>query len=238
MAPDYRLLPESNGLDILDDLKDFWAWAQNDLPGYLKSIGSQAEPDYEHVMAYGESAGGWLALQTALTQGSLVKAVIAAYPMVDVDAPWYSEKIEGKSPFEAPEVPKSLLDDHLASTTKEKIAVAGFPPDRVPLALVAIQQGLFTEMLGKDDSLYPLRVLEKTRANERVPFLFTYHGTDDRAVPYAGTQRFAREWEEKFGKESIKATFRPGDHGVGNEDGLEEPWLVDGLERLTRAWLG
>lgn len=235
VAPDYRLLPESNGVEILSDLSDFWTWVRNDLPGYLKSIGSVVEPDYEHVMAYGESAGGWLALQTALTQRDIVKAVIAAFPMVDVDSPWYSQKA-GNSPFGAPEVPRSVLDSHISNTPKGKIAVSAFPPDRVPLALVAIQQGIFTDMFGREEELYPLRVLEKAQAEGKSPFLFTYHGTDDRAVPYAGTQEFAKKWEEKFGKESIKATFKPGDHGVGDQDSLEEPWLKEGLEGITRAW--
>jgi acetyl esterase/lipase len=236
VAPDYRLLPESSGLEILEDLKDFWVWVREELPEYLKSIGSVAQPDYEHVMAYGESAGGWLALHTALTQPD-TRAVIAAFPMVDVDSQWYSEKL-GNSPFGAPEVAKSVLDEHIAKTVKGQIAVSGFPPDRVPLALVAIQQGIFTEILGKDDSLYPLRVLEKAKADGKRPFLFTYHGTDDRAVPYTGTQEFARKWEEKFGKESIKATFEPGDHGFGDQDSLEEFWLKEGLEKVTSAWLG
>jgi acetyl esterase/lipase len=29
VAPDYRLLPESNGVDILDDLDDFWKWLRD-----------------------------------------------------------------------------------------------------------------------------------------------------------------------------------------------------------------
>jgi acetyl esterase/lipase len=236
VAPDYRLLPESSGLDILSDLDDFWTWVREDLPGYLRSIGSVAEPDYEHIMAYGESAGGWLALQTALTQAK-IKAVIAAFPMVDLDSEWYSVKA-GNSPFGAPEVPREVLDKHMKETPKGKIVVSGFPPDRVPLALVAIQQGIFTEMLGRDERLYPLRVLEKTSKEAERPFLFAYHGTDDKAVPCAGTQEFARRWAEKFGKESVKATFMPGDHGVGDKDGLEEPWLKQGLEGVTRAWLG
>jgi acetyl esterase/lipase len=237
VAPDYRLLPESKGLAILSNSSDFWTWVQEELPSYLRSLGNGMEPDYEHVMAYGESAGGYLALQTALTQGNLVKAVIAAFPMVDVDTPYYFQKMEGKSPFQAPKVPKEILDQHIASIPKGKIVVSGFPPERLPLAMIAIQQGVFTEMLGKDDKLYPLRSLEKMKASERVPFLFTYHGTDDRVVPPAGTQRLAREWEDKFGVKSIYPPFRPGDHGVGDEDSLEEPWLKEGLDRVTKAWL-
>ena len=235
VAPDYRLLPESSGLEILEDLKDFWIWVTAKLPEYLKGIGSVAQPDYEHVMAYGESAGGWLALQTALIQPN-IKAVIAAFPMVDIDSQWYSQKA-GNSPFGAPEVPRSVLDDHIAETPKGKIVISAFPPDRIPLALVAIQQGIFTELFGRDDVLYPLRMLENAKVDGKNPFLFTYHGTDDQAVPYTGTQEFAKKWEKKFGKESIKATFGPGDHGFGDQDALEESWLKEGLEGVTSAWL-
>jgi hypothetical protein len=26
VSPDYRMLPEANGLDIMKDLSDFWEW--------------------------------------------------------------------------------------------------------------------------------------------------------------------------------------------------------------------
>jgi len=238
IAPDYRLLPESSGLEILSDLADFWTWLQKDLVGYLKGIRSQATPNFDKVLAYGESAGGYLAVQSGLTQPDIVKAVIAAFPMLEVDAPWYSAKSPGKSPFGAPEVSKTFLDKHLDDLPKGKIATAGYPPERIPLALVAIQQGIFTELLGEDESLYPLRVLEKTRADETLPFLFTFHGTDDRAVPWEGTKKFAKMWSEKFGSQSIYSHFASGDHGFGDKDPLGSDWLQKGLAGVTKAWLG
>lgn len=232
---DYRLLPESNGLDVLEDLKDFWAWIRNDLSGYLQSIGSTAEPDLEHILAHGESAGGYLALQTALTVPG-VKAVIAAYPMVDVDSEFWSKKA-GQSPFGAPEVPREVLEKHIADAPKGVIVTGAYPPARLPIALGAVQHGLFTEWLGAADELYPLRVLDKVPAGKKVPFLFTFHGTDDSAVPYTGTKLFVAQWQEKFGDDSVKATFMPGEHGVDVAHGLEEPWLKEGLDEVTKAWL-
>jgi acetyl esterase/lipase len=237
VAPDYRLLPESNGLEIMSDLSDFWTWLHKDLKGYLRSLGTSITPNLNKVMAYGESAGGYLAVQSALTQPDLVKAVIAAFPMLECDAPWYSEKAPGKSPFGAPEVSKTFLDKHMADLPKGTIATAGYPPARIPLALVSIQQGIFSEMLGSDDSLYPLRVLEKTRADETLPFLFIFHGTDDRAVPWDGTKKFANMWREKFGEESIHSHFASGDHGYGDQDALNSDWLQKGLAGVTKAWL-
>lgn len=236
VTPDYRLLPEANGLDVLEDLKDFWIWVRKDLSGYLQSIGSPAQPDDEHILAYGESAGGYLALQTALTVPDQVKAVIAAYPMVDVDSDWYSKKA-GNSPFGAPEMPRELLEKHMADTPEGAVVVAAYPPARLPLAMVAVQQGMFTDMLGRADELFPLRVLEKVPKGRKGPFLFAFHGTDDSAVPYAGTQSFVAKWKERFGEASVKPTFRPGEHGLDTELGLEEPWLKEGLEAVTNAWL-
>ena len=57
IAPDYRLLPESNGLDQLSDLADFWTWIQKDLASFLRRIGAEITPDLDHVLSYGESAG-------------------------------------------------------------------------------------------------------------------------------------------------------------------------------------
>jgi len=103
---------------------------------------------------------------------------------------------------------------------------------------VAIQQGIFTELLGPDKSLYPLRVLEQTRADETLPFLFTFHGTDDRAVPWEGTKKFAKMWGDKFGSQSLYSHFASGDHGFGDTDPLGSDWLQKGLAGVTKAWLG
>lgn len=237
VAPDYRLLPESSGLEILADLSDFWTWLREHLTSYLATIGANLTPDLNRVMAYGESAGGYLAIQSALTQPDTVKAIIAAYPMVDVDSSWYSQRTEGKAPFGAPQISKSFLDKHLADMVDGRIVTAGYPPDRIPLALVAVQQGLFTELLGTDDSLYPMRVLKKTRADETLPFVFTFHGTEDRAVPWEGTRKFAEVWEAKFGEGSIFAHFGSGDHGFGDKEGLDADWMNKGLAEVTKVWL-
>ena len=36
ITADYRLLPESNGSDILSDVAHFWRWLQKDLPLYMQ----------------------------------------------------------------------------------------------------------------------------------------------------------------------------------------------------------
>ena len=231
-------MPESNGLEILSDVRDFWTWVQNDLPQYLKKIGSNVNPDYEKVLAYGESAGGYLAIQSAFTRPELVKAVVAAYPMTYVDSAWYAVASTTKSPIGAPQVPKKILEDHIEATPKGQICTGAFPPDRMMLALASVQHGEITRLLGDDDSLFPDRVLERVKSHQQMPFLFTFHGTEDSAVPWEETKKFLSSWHDKFGKESAIGKFEHGDHGFDGEATLETQWLQEGLIGVSKAWVG
>lgn len=57
VSPDYRLLPESKGVDILEDLDDFWNWVQTDLPGVIAARSTGLEVDLERIVVTGDSAG-------------------------------------------------------------------------------------------------------------------------------------------------------------------------------------
>lgn len=97
VTPDYRLLPESNGLDILSDLDDFWAWMQNDLASTIASAQptSSIQPDLSKILVAGESAGGYLAAQSMLLHPEIhMSAVILVYPMVHLRDRFWDEKYE------------------------------------------------------------------------------------------------------------------------------------------------
>lgn len=59
VMPDYRLLPEAKGVDILEDLADFWNWVRADLATFVSTnstnIGSEA--DLSKILVLGDSAG-------------------------------------------------------------------------------------------------------------------------------------------------------------------------------------
>jgi acetyl esterase/lipase len=238
VSANYRLLPESNGLDILSDAKDVFKWVENELPAFLKTIGSDITPDYEKVAVYGESAGGYLAIQSGLMRPDLVKAVIGAYPVTYLDSPWYSEKSVTKAPFGAPQLPSAILDGHLASMSPGKIVTGAFPQDRIPFGIVALQQGRFPELLGTDESLYPAKVIAKKTSSDKAPFLYVFHGMDDSAVPASETEKFLGAWKEKFGDNSAIGKFEKGEHGFDGEASLETSWMKDGLVGVTKAWIG
>lgn len=59
ISPDYRLLPEIKGRDILSDLRAFWSWVQSGGPQrHLAAVGqSKVSLDITRLLLLGESAG-------------------------------------------------------------------------------------------------------------------------------------------------------------------------------------
>ncbi|KAI9816279.1 MAG: hypothetical protein M1827_001881 [Pycnora praestabilis] len=243
VTPDYRLLPESSGLDILSDLSSFWTWLRSDLQPFLTTAVPGVEADLERVATYGESAGGYLAIQSALLcqqqPKGFIGAVIATYPCIDLESRFYAEAYE-KSVFGAPMLPPSILQDHIASMKKGQIVTAVDPPGRMQLALSTVQQGRFPEFLGQDDALYPFRLVNKMGdvAGDAVPFMLILHGRDDTAVPVEGSHKFANKVNEKFGDGKVVLHTEPGEHGFDGAATLETGWLSEGLKKVTREWLG
>jgi hypothetical protein len=179
-----------------------------------------------------------LAIQAGLMRSDLVKAVVAAYPMTYIDSPWYAAAGE-KHPFGVPTMNREeVLDKYISSMDRGKIVTESDPYARLPLAIAALQNGLFPEILGKEDEIYPARVLAKTDAGSKHPFLFTLHGTEDSAVPVDETRKFAAEWASKFGDGSVIAKFEKGEHGFDGQVEYEAPWLQEGLKAVKKAWIG
>ncbi|KAK9366126.1 Alpha/Beta hydrolase protein [Lipomyces kononenkoae] len=70
VSPNYRLIPGATGLQIFDDIEDFWKWLHSPaLTGLLSnqsSLSNTLELDLGRITA-GESAGGLLSIHIALS---------------------------------------------------------------------------------------------------------------------------------------------------------------------------
>ncbi|KAE8449662.1 hypothetical protein EG329_007992 [Mollisiaceae sp. DMI_Dod_QoI] len=250
ISANYRLLPEANGAEILSDIKDLWTWIETSLPSYLKTLAASSssgidiniEPDFDKVLVYGDSAGGYLAIQSGLMKPNLIKAIIAAYPMTYLDSPWYSTPSTSKSPFGSPQIPLQVLSEHQARIVPGTIISSATPPARLPLAMVTLQQGLFSKFLGEEEEIYLDRVLAKKGGEAKGgkgPFLWVFHGMGDSAVPWEQSVRFLGEWKGRFGEGSAVGEWREGEHGFDGTATVEgDEWLRRGLEGVTRKWLG
>jgi acetyl esterase/lipase len=63
VSPNYRLMPESNASDMLEDVSDFWTWINQDLQLLLSKFKPGLDADLTRVIVHGGSAGGTLAIR-------------------------------------------------------------------------------------------------------------------------------------------------------------------------------
>ncbi|PSN60448.1 alpha/beta-hydrolase [Corynespora cassiicola Philippines] len=93
LAPDYRLMPEHDGQDIIEDIDAFWNIVRGDKEfrsplseDICKRFGtSEINLDWHKVMVSGESAGGFLAAYSGLTEqreNLTIRTVYLQYPML------------------------------------------------------------------------------------------------------------------------------------------------------------
>lgn len=84
ISVDYRLLPSANGVaDLLEDLEDSWKWARIELPSALDRRYPGHRLDFSRLILQGGSAGGYAAVQLALSHPDDVSALVLTYPFVD-----------------------------------------------------------------------------------------------------------------------------------------------------------
>ncbi|KAI9739787.1 MAG: hypothetical protein M1834_006508 [Cirrosporium novae-zelandiae] len=56
VTPDYRLIPEANGTDILEDVKDFWDWVHSSVPSKVSETWPGISVNLSRIAAGRESA--------------------------------------------------------------------------------------------------------------------------------------------------------------------------------------
>lgn len=237
ITPDYRLMPEANGLDILQDVRDFYNWlaTPNNLDNYLPDGVSAS---LNRILVTGESAGGWLALQSALLPASREKiaGVISHYPMIDMRDRYWTEDYEKQifTPV-APQLPRNILQDYVDGLKGGEVLSSATPPDRVPLVISSLQQGRLGRFLGDDSSLYPIEVLDSVND---LPPTWILHGTGDTVVPIAGTYKYEKALREKLPNTKLHVSYQPGDHGFDNDPSvsLNTDWVKEGVAFIEQFW--
>ncbi|KAJ4345308.1 uncharacterized protein N0V89_011438 [Didymosphaeria variabile] len=203
ILPNYRLVPEHTGDDILEDIRDFNTWLTSSLPTYLASKAPSIEPDLSSILISGESAGAWPALQSVLElPRSTYKACLLAYPVLSTIPTHPDDIIMGES------IPSNeVLEDFLAGIIPGTIISAARPPARDAVAPMLRAHGRWGEFFGTGKHLMP-----DTRIEDAKFFVPTYilHGRDDTNVPVTETERFVQRARELFPKVRFELETPPG----------------------------
>ncbi|KAH8669402.1 Alpha/Beta hydrolase protein [Ilyonectria robusta] len=244
VSPNYRLLPEVKGRDIMHDMANFWTWLQTGGPErHLASVGSShVALNLSQTLLAGESAGGYLALQSVLSGLTRPKAMITLYPMIDMNASHYTKPYP-KSIVGVSNYPNEAVDDFLSVTLGKPAITEADPPSRLDSAIAIVQNGRFLEAFGHDEELFVLERIEMGSLPPRqagkplLPPLFLLHGEDDTAVPVEGTRKLVNLLQKKHPDTKFHVSIRPGDHGFDFTASTQDGWLREGLEFVTGPWL-
>ncbi|KAK7582866.1 hypothetical protein V3481_012163 [Fusarium oxysporum f. sp. vasinfectum] len=174
VSPSYRLLPEATGSDILCDISEFWAWVHSGLPAAVSAVWPNIVIDLTRIAAGGESAGGYLALQSAfLFPEMAIRLVMAQYPTLDISDPKFHS-----GPFQAPSE-ASIVDEYLKRLKPGAIRLSSPFPQKWELMTAILDEGRLPEIMGPDERMVLSTSMERSKC---LPAIWIVQGEGDHLI--------------------------------------------------------
>ncbi|KAK4171501.1 Alpha/Beta hydrolase protein [Triangularia setosa] len=203
----------------------------------------QLPPNLNQIVTIGESAGGYLALQSTLLfqDKARIKAVIAQYPAIwpDLEA-WKALPLPDPT-SEAVIKANQVVDEYLGNLTGTEIRVDAPYPDRWELTEAGLLSGRSFEFWGNETAIvksgleYALNVSKQR--GKQLPGIWLLQGENDGMVSKAGTEEFIARLKAVHPKAEVKYTLRLGLHGFDALYGLDKPFIAEGVKWVKRFWL-
>ena len=208
---DYRLAPETQLPDIIEDVEDAFNWLHKNS---LEQFGASSD----RIAVAGGSAGGYLTLATGYRVRPRPTVLVSFWGYGDLVGSWYS------TPSPHPRHHQSTMTE-----VEARRQVAG-----PPISDSRQRQGnggafyQFCRQTGR----WPLEVsgwdpMQQARkfhpfmpvknVNRHYPPTMLIHGTNDTDVPYEQSEWMARQFE-RHGVEFKFASIAGGEHGLGGGD--------------------
>lgn len=267
VSPNYRLLPEHSGEEIQEDLRDFWTWyvaisdttlellttirfQDGGVEKYLTSQDVDLKLDHKRVLVGGDSAGGYLAIQSGLIRPKGdIRAIVGSYPMTNYLRRKQQEVFMGE-----PAPPPSIIDvstapllkdsncwlmmiqEHLASVGPGAVISGAQPRPRNRVSYALSAYGRYNEFFGVGAHLWPISLLPHVGY---LPPTLILHGDADTAVDIGDSRGFVNLAEEILGDEAdIRLVELEGmDHGFDMDAVESEDWVKDVVAWIEERWL-
>ncbi len=207
---DYRLAPETKLEEIIEDLRDAYAWVLTEGPKLFALDG-------ERVAVVGHSAGGYLTLMTGFCVQPRPKALVSFYGYGDIIEEWYSrpDAFYRRQPLVSEAEAhrdRGLFYLYCRQTGRWPIEVSGHDPD--------VEAEWFDPFCPAHNVTrdYPPTVL--------------IHGVLDTDVPHAQSVQMAQE----FAVHKVEHVFvSPPEMGHGFDREDDEPPSVEEVDVYTRV---
>ncbi|KAI9039368.1 uncharacterized protein KD926_009511 [Aspergillus affinis] len=241
----HRLLPESSSTEICEDVEEYWTWLHSStVADLLSSSVNPTELDFTRVLSTGESAGGLLSINLALSHPDEFRAAMGSYPALDMASAHFGGP--SPPPLEPP-LPATLVRDHESKIQPGDVVSTGFSLERFQLMMAAIHFGDLKRIYERGTEgqprgrFYPLEKLDEPDVKLPRGGITIMHGRQDTIVPVDGVERFVQKAREvargQQAEGKIALTVRDGIHGFDIETPLEEQWLSDHVAVPVKAWL-
>ncbi|RYP52431.1 hypothetical protein DL768_002397 [Monosporascus sp. mg162] len=241
VTPDYRLAPESTIDDAIEDIEDFWKWIHVQLPSFVhKKTNGIVRVDTSRIMTAGDSAGGYFSLLLGLRHPEEIRAVTAAYPLVDSKSRHFVESYE-KPMFGFPHLPASLIEEHRDKIRNGQVpSIISADPrlERAELMFGFVQHGAYKDIFPQNRR--ELFLLDKLDDGARFPRggVFLWHGKGDTVVPVEGSIKLSDKLRDVDPNLKFRLAVEEGDHGFDANAKIDDEWMANGLRDLLSAWLG
>ncbi|KAH8659904.1 Alpha/Beta hydrolase protein [Xylariales sp. PMI_506] len=265
VTPDYRLMPEASGSEILSDLEHFWRWLQKGFPQYMKQE-NLPQPDLTNILCCGESSGGFISVYCALHLDDMlhqgqndsayarfgqdmaerirIRAAISISAPLDATAPEYKVPRPRTFMGRSPPPPRQAL-------AKIRAYIKGIPQGSVrtgceptsdmwELLLCIVQQAYLSRLfgMGAGESKPTLEgIMETLEKGEKsmVP-VWIVHGTADSMCPSICSSSFVRHLQDVQPEVPVHSSFLPGEHLFDVNTGRDADWVREGVLFLQEYW--
>lgn len=206
------------------------------LPAAVAERWPHLAPDLTRIVAVGESAGGFLTLQSAFlfNRTARIRAAVALYPAMYLDLPAFS-------PRAAEPVPAwdALVADYLKDVAANPgtVRVSTPWPEKVDLLSAGLGNGLMRELLGEDPEGKLTLKYALQKAEEVPPPVWVVQGTEDVIIPKPATDELVERIAREKPKATVKYTVQPGGHGFDGLNTIQDEWVREGVEFVKGYWL-
>ncbi|KKZ62317.1 hypothetical protein EMCG_00391 [[Emmonsia] crescens] len=236
LAPDYRLRPEHEIVDGVEDTRSFWKWVEQEMPRVVYQSIPSLELDLSNLLVCGESSGGCHAAQTALLDMTSlsIKALFLQYPVVDLGGFCRMPETRVEEAAKMLEVyPYSLVEEHMAAIEPGKICSRAKFGTRGQLCGALLMARQLCDLSGDKAWIDPMISLE-TAGN--IPPILLYHSKGDQLIPWQHIEAWAAKLRKLRPEVPLHLAYQTGEHSFDNNYTMATPWLEEPLQFVQKYW--
>lgn len=211
VSMDYRLAPETQLPEIIEDLEDAFKWIRKEGPERFNA-------DVSKIAVLGGSAGGCLTLTSGFRVQPPPDALVSFWGYGDLIGPWYSRPSphprHNRVKINQAEAMKTLKGPPVANAADRKTDGGAFYQ-------YCRQQGLWPKLVsGFDPHTEPdkfLPFMAVKNVTNKFPPTLMIHGTVDTDVPHEQSVMMAEQFR-KHGVRHRLISIENGEHGLQGGD--------------------